>query len=145
MGGGAGAHRALAPSSWPLAIRKYFSRAPAPSGVIEPSRPRQSGVEFRTLFYPHLKLSTRVHIYTLWGYRVCAKDLAGERLVGATTMTTLRTNVIENMRPKEAVLRQKIAKAIDFLEKAKAVLNGYAPEAEVAIDDALERLDAAQD
>jgi hypothetical protein len=39
------------------------------------------------------------------------------------------------------VLRQKIAKAIDLLEKAKAVLNGYVPEAEVAIDDALERLD----
>ena len=58
-------------------------------------------------------------------------------------MTTVRTSIIETMRPKEAVLRQKIAKAIDFLEKAKAVLNGYVPEAEVAIDDALEWLDAA--
>jgi hypothetical protein len=44
------------------------------------------------------------------------------------------------MRPNEAVLREKIAKAIDLLEKAKNVLNGYVPEAEVAIDDALERL-----
>ena len=64
-------------------------------------------------------------------------------------MTTVRTSsisgAIATMRPKEAVLRQKIAKAIDFLEKAKAVLNGYAPEAEVAIDDALERLDTAGD
>jgi hypothetical protein len=63
-------------------------------------------------------------------------------------MTTVRnstSSIIATMRPKEAVLRQKIAKAIDFLEKAKAVLNGYVPEAEVAIDDALERLDAAVD
>jgi hypothetical protein len=44
-------------------------------------------------------------------------------------MTTARTSIIETMRPREAVLRQKNAKAIDFLEKAKAVLNGYVPEA----------------
>jgi hypothetical protein len=62
------------------------------------------------------------------------------------TMTTVRTSsIIQTMRPKEAVLRQKIAKAIDFLEKAKAVLNGYVLEAEVAIDDALERLHTAGD
>ena len=58
-------------------------------------------------------------------------------------MTTVRRSIIETMRQEEAVLRQKIAKAIDLLEKAKAVLNGYVPEAEVAIDDALERLDTA--
>jgi hypothetical protein len=61
-------------------------------------------------------------------------------------MTTIvRTDIVGAMRPKEAVLRQKIAKAIDLLDKAKAVLNGYVPEADVAIDDALERLNAAGD
>jgi hypothetical protein len=61
-------------------------------------------------------------------------------------MTTIvRTDIVAAMRPKEAVLRQKIAKAIDLLEKAKIVLNGYVPDADVAIDDALERLNAAGD
>jgi hypothetical protein len=62
------------------------------------------------------------------------------------TMTTVRTSsIVAAMRPKEAVLREKKAKAIDLLEKAKNVLNGYVPEAEVAIDDALERLHTAGD
>lgn len=71
-------------------------------------------------------------------------DLAGRGIVGATTMTTVRdSSIIKSMRPKEAVLRQKIAKAIELLETAKNVLNGYVPEADVAIDDALERLYSA--
>jgi hypothetical protein len=52
----------------------------------------------------------------------------------------VRNSIIENMKPKASVLRQQIAKAIDFLEKAKATLNGHVPGADVAIDDALERL-----
>jgi hypothetical protein len=52
----------------------------------------------------------------------------------------VRNSIIENMKPKASVLRQLIAKAIDFLEKAKATLNGHVPDADVAIDDALERL-----
>ena len=55
------------------------------------------------------------------------------------------SSIVQAMRPKENVLRQKIAKTIHLLEQAKATLNGIVPDADVAIDDALERLYGAGD
>jgi hypothetical protein len=58
---------------------------------------------------------------------------------GRKDMTAV-TDIISRMRPKDTIIQPRVAKAIDFLEKAKNVLNGHFPDVEVAINDALERL-----
>jgi hypothetical protein len=54
-------------------------------------------------------------------------------------------SLVGGMKPKETVVRSKATKAIEYLEKAKNVLNGYMPEAEELIDEAINHLFSVSD